>query len=68
MRHFDYARAAKAANIPARALARLRAIVRAEFPEDDMLFELHMLRVCMAIRDGQLTLDDALSDDKVVAA
>lgn len=68
MRYFDYSRVAKAAKIPARALARLRAIVRTEFPDDDMLFELHLLRLCTAIRDGQLTLDEALNRDGEVAA
>ena len=68
MRHFDYQKLARQAKIPARKLARLRALVRREFPKDDMLFELHMLRVCMSIRDGHLTVDEALADESDAAA
>lgn len=68
MRYFDFTKVAKEARISARDLARLRAVVRREFPKDQMLFELHMLRVCMSIRDGQLTVDQALADDAEAAA
>jgi hypothetical protein len=68
MRHFNYEKVAKQAKIPARKLARLRAVIRREFPKDDMLFELHMLRVCTSIRDGRLTIDQALADDAEAAA
>jgi hypothetical protein len=68
MRHFDYEKVAKQAKIPAPKLARLRAIIRREFPKDDMLFELQMLRVCTSIRDSRLTIDQALADDAEAAA
>jgi len=68
MRHFDYESMARAARMPPAELARLRALVRREFPEDDMMFELHMLRVCMAVRDGRLSIDEALVEEKEAAA
>ena len=68
MRYFDYEKLARQAKIPARKLARLRALIRREFPEDDMLFELHMLRVCMSIRDGGITIDRALAYETDAAA
>jgi len=38
-------------------------MVRAEFPTDDMLYELHVLRACMAIRDGYVSLENALKPE-----
>jgi hypothetical protein len=53
--YFDYEKIAKQARIPADKLLKLRRLTREEFPDDAMLCELHLLRACMAIRDGQLT-------------
>ncbi len=60
MRYFDYEQVAREAGIPADRLADLSKLVRAEFPTDDMLYELHVLRACMAIRDGYISLEEAL--------
>ncbi len=68
MRYFDYSKIAADAQIPPRKLARLRVTVRREFPRDDMMFELHMLRVCTAIRDGHITIDQALAEESDAAA
>lgn len=68
MRYFNYAAVARQAKIPARDLARLRAMVRREFPRDQMLFELHMLRICASIREGRLTAAEALQGDSKAAA
>jgi hypothetical protein len=68
MRYFDYRKIAADAGIPARKLARLRAAVRREFAKDDMMFELHMLRVCTAIRDRHVTIDQALAEESDAAA
>ncbi len=66
MRYFDYEKLARQVKIPARKLARLRALIRREFP-NNMLFELHMLRVCMSIHDGHVTIDEALADESDAA-
>ena len=63
MRIFDYESVAREAGLSEDAVERLCAIVRREFPRDDMMFELHMLRACMAVRDGRITLDEALADE-----
>jgi hypothetical protein len=68
MRYFDYGKVAAEAQIPPGKLARLRSVVRREFPKDDMMFELHMLRVCTAIRDGHITIDQALAEESHAAA
>jgi len=39
----------------------LTAAVLVEYPHDSMMAELHLLRVCMAIRDGRLSLEQALA-------
>jgi len=48
------------AQIPPEKLDELRHITRQDFPRDEMMFELHLLRACMAIREGVLTLEEAL--------
>ena len=60
MRYFDYEKAARDANIPANKLDVLRRIVRAEFPRDEMMYELHLLRVCMAIKEGLVRIEEAI--------
>jgi len=68
MRYFDYGKVAAEAQIPPGKLARLRSVVRLEFPKDDMMFELHMLRLCTAIRNGHVTIDQALAEESEAAA
>jgi hypothetical protein len=68
MRYFDFGKVAAEAQIPPEKLARLRSAVRREFPQDDMMFELHMLRLCAAIRDGHVTIDQALAEECEAAA
>lgn len=60
MRYFDYEPVARAAKIPPAKLDELRRLFREEFPHDDMLYELHVLRACMAVREGLTTLEEAL--------
>ena len=66
--YFDYERVAREAGIADEKLAVLAAQVRTEFPGDQMMFELHMLRACKAIRDGHITIDQAIAVDKPAAA
>lgn len=58
---FDYARAAKRAGIPPDRLDRLCALIRAEFPGDEMMAELHILRAIRSIERGDTTLEEVLS-------
>lgn len=58
---FDCTKVARAAGIPSAKLAELRRSLRREFPRDDMMYELHLLRACMAIRKGWITLEEALA-------
>ena len=66
MRYFDYEKVAQEANIPSDKLDELRQLVRKEFPKDEMLYELHLLRACMAIKKGLVTINDAVQEEKKV--
>jgi len=59
--YFDYEEVAREARIPDEKLEELRHFIKGEFPRDDMMYELHLLRACMAIRNGVVTLQQALS-------
>ena len=60
MRYFDYSKTAREPAIPEDRLLRIVELFRAEYPHDEMLAELHVLRACMAVRDGLATLDEVL--------
>ncbi|OGR56353.1 MAG: hypothetical protein A3I11_00025 [Elusimicrobia bacterium RIFCSPLOWO2_02_FULL_39_32] len=64
MRYFYYEKVAEEANIPQNKLDELMKIIRQEFPADDMMFELHLLRVCMSIRDHHVSMNEALRLEK----
>ncbi|MBZ5542569.1 MAG: hypothetical protein LAO07_02680 [Acidobacteriia bacterium] len=64
MRFFDCEKVASEANMPPDKLDKLRQLIRQEFPHDEMMFELHLLRACMAIRNGILTVDQALRSEQ----
>jgi hypothetical protein len=68
MRYFDYETIARQAGIPADQLARLATSFAEEEPNDPMLAELHTLRACMAIKDGRLTIGEALAELPALAA
>ncbi|MGO9271599.1 MAG: hypothetical protein ACLQOO_15275 [Terriglobia bacterium] len=60
MHYFDYEKVALEAHISTEGLDDLRQVIRQDFPRDEMMYELHLLRACMAIRNGVLTLEEAL--------
>ncbi len=60
--YFDYLTVARDAGISDADLALLQLAIRADYPGDDMLYELRLLRTCKAIRDGHATVADALRE------
>ena len=60
--------AAQHTGISDEELARLCALVRVEFPDDDMLYETHVIGLCVAIEDGVVTIGEVLNGDVAVAA
>jgi hypothetical protein len=63
MRYFDYEKVAQAARIPPDKLEEMSRSVRQDFPKDDMMYELHLLRICLAVRDGHVTLEQMLASE-----
>lgn len=63
MYFFDYTQIAQEAGLLEDSLDALATRMRREFPKDEMMFELHMLRACMAVRDGHVSLADILADE-----
>ncbi len=68
MGYFDYEKAARAARIPVEKMEELRRIVRVEFPKDEMMYELHLLRVCMAVQKGLVSVEDAINPKPTLSA
>lgn len=59
---FDYERAAAEAGLDERQLATIEEVFRADYPADPMLYELHVLRACNALRDGRMKFDQAFGE------
>ena len=47
--------------LSASEIAQLEEQVRREFESDEMMFELHLLRTLKALKEGWVTLEEALS-------
>lgn len=62
LQHFDYHKSAREAGIDGAQLRLIEQMFRADYPDDDMLYELHVLRACNSVRDGLTTLDAILRD------
>lgn len=61
-RYFDYRQAASEAGIAPDQLLEIERLFRMDYPADDMLYELHVLRACMAVRDRMASLDAILRE------
>lgn len=64
MRYFDFEKVALEAKIPPDKLDKLSHLLRQEFPRDEMMFELHLLRACMAVKNGILTIEEAVRSER----
>lgn len=62
MRYFDYERIAREAGISVGDLERLCRLIRQEFPHDDMMYELHVMRARKIVRDGPYTMEQIVAD------
>ena len=49
IRYFDYQKLAREMHVPGVVLKKIEKEVREEFPSDEMMYELHVLR---AVRSG----------------
>ena len=57
---FNYTTAADRAGINREMLERLEALLRAEFPDDEMMADLHILPAVLAVERGDVTLEQML--------
>ena len=60
-RYFDYESVARESGISDSDLEIIKNAVRADYPSDDMTWELHVLRGCTAVRDGHVTVEEIAS-------
>jgi hypothetical protein len=60
MKYCDYESVAREAKISPEKLRHLLNLLREEFPNDPLMYELHVLRACMAVRDGHISINDVL--------
>ncbi len=56
MYFFDYVSVARDAGISDEDLEHIRRGVRREFPDDEMMYELHVMRACDAVKEGLVSL------------
>lgn len=66
--YFDYTRAAREAHISDADLRSLIRIFEADYPDDLMLRELHILRACNAVIRGMTTIRQMLDASGIRAA
>lgn len=59
--YFDHLTVARDCRLTPEEVIALEAVERRDFPDDRMMFELHMLRVIERIRAGRLKLEDVFS-------
>ena len=55
--YFDYESVAREVGLSVPQLEVIKQGMRLDYPHDDMLYELHVLRACMVIKDGYATYD-----------
>ena len=58
MRYFEYAHAAHEAGIPSETLSLWESHLRQDYPGDEMMVELRLLRACHAVLQGGATPDE----------
>ena len=63
---FDYRTAAREAGITDEQLARLLEMMRADFPHDEMMVELHVVRACETVLEGEATIEEILAETSPV--
>ncbi len=65
MKYFDYETMAHEAGVSEKELEEIKQLVHSDYPNDEMMFELHVLRICIAIKEGWIKLENVLSHSKV---
>ncbi len=63
MRYFDFEKVGRDAGLARAQMDALCGAMRREFPTDDMMYELHVLRACIAVRDGLASAAEVLPSE-----
>lgn len=66
--YFDYLTVARAAGLTDSQLRAMTAVFEADYPDDLMLRELHILRACRAIETGRASVQQILGAPPASAA
>ncbi len=66
--YFDYEPIAREAGITPDQLRRIEMIFLADYPNDQMMRELHVLRACNAVKAGRARIQDILDPSTGLAA
>ncbi len=59
---FDLEKIKRESGLKTDDLARIEVKIKEEFPEDELMFELHFLRTLKAIKEGWVTLEEAVQE------
>jgi len=62
---FDYQQSARRIGMTESQLGRLCNLVRADYPNDNMMFELHVLRAILAVESGRASLAQVLKEPEL---
>lgn len=62
--YFDFPAPAKEVGFTDSQLSQLCRAIRREFPQDDMLYELHVLRAILAVKAKRITIEQALQEEE----
>lgn len=58
--YFDYESVAREVGLSDAQLDVIKRGIRLDYPHDDLLWELHVLRACMVIKDGHATYEEVV--------
>ncbi|MBM3130368.1 MAG: hypothetical protein FJ009_17285 [Chloroflexi bacterium] len=59
---FDLTQLKQQSGLPAEVLEQIEQAIRADYPDDDMMFELHLVRVLQALKQRRITLEQILAE------
>ena len=59
---FDITHLKQTCDLPPAVLDQIERAIKADYPDDDMLFELHLVRVLQALKQGRITLEQILAE------
>ncbi|MBI5032654.1 MAG: hypothetical protein HZB51_19195 [Chloroflexi bacterium] len=59
---FDLARLEQDSGLPPAIIKQIEQIVKEDFNDDQMLFELHIVRIFQALKEGRLTVNEVLRE------